>query len=192
MKKYIPEQPQPFDPSFPRYCPQRPFPPYRHIPGITPHPFCNPRGHSYGLQEANSDTQVVLPEGWRESENYLYGIDLYNFAYWWEAGEAWEGLWKKAEGNCRIFLQGLIQISISLLKHHLRKLEGLRHLSTTGRNKLRQAARGVYNPEGIYMGIRLDEFFACLDEFFSCFFSHTVTEQTYHQITVKPLIYLHF
>jgi hypothetical protein len=188
MKHNI-EQPKPFDPACQRYCPQHPFPPYRHIPGATLHPFYDPGGHSYGLQE-EVGLPVLPPEAWRENGDYLYGVDLYNFSYWWEAGEVWEGLWKRTEGDYKLFFQGLIQISISLLKYHVRKLPGLRILSTEGRNKLRQVVEKLDDPSGIFMGINLNEYLTRLDEFFSPFFSHTISEQTYLQITVKPLIYL--
>ncbi len=188
MKHNI-EQPQPFDPACRRYFPQRSFPPYRHIPGVTPHPFYDPRGHSYGLQEEDG-LSVQPPDAWRENIDYLYGVDLYNFSYWWEAGEVWEGLWKRTEGDYKLFFQGLIQISISLLKRHVRKLPGLRILSTEGRDKLRQVFNKLDDPSGIFMGINLREYLTRLDEFFSPFFSHTVSEQTYLQVTVKPLIYL--
>ena len=69
-------QPQPFDPGEIRYCPQRPFPPYRHVPGVTPHPIRDPQGHSYGLED--DDSPVSLPADWRQTEDYLYGVDLYN------------------------------------------------------------------------------------------------------------------
>jgi uncharacterized protein len=192
MVEYTIEQPQPFDPTIPRYYPQRLFPSYRHIPGITPHPFYDPGGHSYGLQEEDTDVSLSLPDEWHNNKEYLYGVDLYNFAYWWEAGEVWEGLWKRTEGNCRLFLQGLIQISVSLLKYHTRKLQGLKRLSTSGRNKLCSVVKNADDPLEIYMGINLNGFLTCLDEFFSPFFSPTVSNQTYYQITVKPLIYLHF
>mgnify|MGYP001399614021 CR=1 FL=1 len=26
-------------------------------------------------------------------ERIYYGVDLFNYGYWWEAHEAWEGLW---------------------------------------------------------------------------------------------------
>lgn len=191
MMKYPIEQSQPFDPTFPRYYPQRPFPLYRHIPGVTPHPFYDPQGHSYGMQEEVFDN-IPPPEAWRENHVYLYGVDLYNFAYWWEANETWEGLWSRTGGDYRLFLQGLIQISVSLLKWHTRKLPGLRHLSTTGRDKLRKVLENLDDPKGMYMGIDLNEFLTRLDTFFAPFFSDTVTEQTFCCSTVKPLIYLHF
>jgi predicted metal-dependent hydrolase len=61
--------------------------------------------------------QSFEPAAWRRSEDYLYGIDLYNFAYWWEAHEVLEELWHLAghrspQGR---LLQGLIQLSAGLL-----------------------------------------------------------------------------
>ena len=85
------KQPKPFEPDWQRYCPQKPFPPYRHIPGVTPHPIRDPRGHSYGIEEVH-DVDPLPPELWQQNEDYLYGVDLYNFAYWWEAHEAWGGV----------------------------------------------------------------------------------------------------
>ncbi len=183
------EQPQPFDPDRVRYCSQRPFPPYRHVPGVTPHPIRDPQGHSYGLEE--DDHPVSLPAAWRQTEDYLYGVDLYNFAYWWEAHEAWEGLWNKTEDDCRLFLQGLIQISAALIKYHMRQLRGLQSLSTNGRKKVHQVLTNLDNPTGMYMGVNLPEFLTCLDTFFEPFFCDTVSEQTYTCVTVKPLILLH-
>ena len=184
------EQPNPLDPNWPRYCPKRAFPPYRHVPGVTPHPIKDPQGHSYGLEEAPSP--LLPPVAWREIEDYLYGVDLFNFAYWWEAHEAWEGLWHQAEGDYRLFLQGLIQISASLIKYHLRMLRPLRTLSTAGRDKLRQVCDNLDNPGAMYMGISLNEFLACADAFFEPFFTDPVSEETYTHLTVKPLIRLHF
>ena len=183
------EQPQPFDPEGVRYCPDHPFPPYRHVPGTTPHPIRDPRGHSHGLEE--DDSPVSLPADWCQTEDYLYGIDLYNFAYWWEAHEAWEGLWNKTEDDCRLFLQGLIQISASLIKYHMRQLRGLQSLSTNGRKKVHQVLTNLDDPTGLYMGVNLPEFLACLDTFFEPFFSDTVSEQTYSHVAAKPLIRLH-
>ncbi len=189
-KKQHIEPPQPFDPNWPRYCPQRTFPPYRHVPGVTPHPINDPLGHSYSLEE--NDAPVSLPEDWCHVEDYLYGVDLYNFAYWWEAHEAWEGLWNKTEDDCRLFLQGLIQVSASLIKYHTRQLRAIRSLSTAGRDKVRRVRHNLEDATGMYMGINLNEFLTCVDTFFEPFFSDTVSEQTYSHWTVKPLIRLHF
>ena len=192
----IRNQPQPFDANWHRYCPQKPFPPYRHIPGVTPHPIRDPLGHSYGVEE-NLDDALLSAEMWRQNKAYLYGVDLYNFAYWWEAHEAWEGLWHQAEDTYRLFLQGLIQVSASLIKYHMRMLRPLRTLSTAGRDKLRQVvvecdeAEGNYMGQS-YMGLNLPAFLATADAFFEPFFSDPVTEKTYQQVAVKPLIWLDF
>lgn len=185
------KQPQPFDINWHRYCPQMPFPSYRHIPGVTPHPIRDPLGHSYGMEEV-VDEKPLPPEMWKQNKAYLYGVDLYNFAYWWEAHEAWEGLWHQAEDTYRLFLQGLIQVSASLIKYHMRMLRPLRTLSTAGRAKLRQVVVECSGAAQNYMGINLTEFLETADAFFAPFFSDNVTEETYQQISVNPLIQLHF
>lgn len=48
------------------------------------------------------------------------GAALFNAGQWWEAHEAWEGPWLKAEGQDRAFLQALILLAAALHKrwHH--------------------------------------------------------------------------
>ncbi len=107
--------PRQADPSWPRYS-ARPFPSFRFIPGTSQHPRHNPRGPSYGQEEP---TTGLLPPGqWTQSTDYLYGIDLYNYAYWWECHETFEGLWNAAgrrseQGN---FFQAIIQLAAANLK----------------------------------------------------------------------------
>ena len=141
------------------------------------------------MEEAH-DAEPLPPKLWRQNEDYLYGVDLYNFAYWWEAHEAWEGLWHQAEDTYRLFLQGLIQVSASLIKYHMRMLRPLRTLSTAGRDKLRQVVVECEDAGGNYMGLNLSDFLNTADAFFAPFFASTVTETTYHQNSVKPLISL--
>lgn len=106
-------------------------PPYRHVPGLTPHPVTHPDGHSYGVREEPVDLAGRrLPDDWRRMEEYLYGIDLFNRAYLWESHEAWEGVWHAVEGDRLVagYLQGLIQVAASLLQHHLGHRRGSRNL----------------------------------------------------------------
>jgi len=63
-------------------------------------------------------------------------VDLFNHAFWWEAHEAWEGLWSHAEGTQRLFLQGLIQLAAALLKHRLQSARGCIRLAGGARDKL--------------------------------------------------------
>jgi uncharacterized protein len=111
-------EPEPVDPTWPRYSTE-PFPSYRFLPGKNPHPRRDPRGHSYGLPEPRPS--VFHPDDWQQSKDYLYGIDLYNFAYWWECHEVFEGLWQAVgedteQGNC---FQALIQLAAANLKRFL-------------------------------------------------------------------------
>lgn len=99
----------------PRYS-KRKFPSYRFIPGKTPHPTRDPDGHSF----ARHPEPRVNFNDWRTCENYLYGIDLFNHGYWWEAHEALETVWvtvgRKSEAGQ--FIQGLILLSVAHLKCH--------------------------------------------------------------------------
>lgn len=98
-----------------RYSP-RPLPAYRYTPGSSdPHPVRHPTGHSYN-REVRSER--LDPSRWRECETYLYAIDLFNEAYWWESHEALEALWKGSGPQSPVgrFLQGLIQLAAACLK----------------------------------------------------------------------------
>jgi len=75
-----------------RLCPCRPLPPYSYVPGRLPHPISDPPGHSYGLHEISLGevqqgpvASVSLVSGWRVSSDYLFGIDLFNHGFCWEA-----------------------------------------------------------------------------------------------------------
>lgn len=101
----------------------RPLPSYRHVPGSTPHPTRDPDGHSYGGGTPPSAAiPVSLPdlnhEDWRLCEEYLYGIDLFNLGYWWEAHEVLEDLWLAAGTRTQAghVLQALILCAAAHLK----------------------------------------------------------------------------
>lgn len=128
---------QPPDPSRPRYS-VRPLPAYRYLPGRTPHPRRHPLGHSFGLPEPRPP--AFPPEAWAGSEEYRYGIDLYNFGYWWECHEIFEGLWLAAgprteQGN---FFQALIHFAAANLK---KSLGAEAPAETLARNGLTRLAR---------------------------------------------------
>ena len=61
------------------------------------------------------------PDGdWQRDERWLYGLDLLDQRYWWEAHEALEALWHHAPpGPVRDLLQGLIQTAAFRLKRHM-------------------------------------------------------------------------
>jgi hypothetical protein len=141
----VPEPKLP-DPDWPRYS-SRPFPfYYRFVPGRNPHPRLDPLGHSYHLPEPRPGP--FPPEAWAQSENFLYGIDLYNFAYWWESHEAFEGLWHAA-GHQREqgqFFQALIHLTAAHLKRFMDQEKAANRLFGSG-----LAKRNRFPP--LFMGV---------------------------------------
>lgn len=114
----------------PRYAPDRPFPPYAFVPGRTPHPTRDPRGHSFGgsAGPAEPPTDPPDPVSWRSCRPYLFAVDLFNHGYYWEAHEAWEELWHACPDSTpvRPFLQGLIRLSAAGVKARAGNARGVR------------------------------------------------------------------
>ena len=130
-------EPQPADSQWPRYSTRR-FPEYRFVPGHAPHPRRHPLGHSY--RQCEERPAPFPPEEWAQSTDYLYGIDLYNFAYWWESHEVFEGLWHAVghdteQGQC---FQALIQLAAANLKHYLARRIAAQKLLLNGIVRLRR------------------------------------------------------
>ena len=139
----------------PRYAPARPFPAYAFLPGRDPHPTDDPSGHSFGRPEA--PVAYLAPARWRENEDYLFGVDLFNHGYLWEAHEAWEGLWHRAKHDPvqAEFLQGLIQCAAASLKIAMEQPRGLQRLAAYGSERLERVARAS---GGRYMGLDVPGF----------------------------------
>lgn len=133
--------PDPGDRHVRRYSP-RPFPAYRYVPGLHPHPTRHRAGHSYQPSPTLNRHAPWRAEDWRNLDDWLYGVDLFNGFYFWEAHEAWEGLWAATERDSasHIMLQGLIQIAAALLKTHMGVVLGARVLALQGLERLRHAA----------------------------------------------------
>ena len=125
----------------PRYSP-RALPAYRYVPGVRPHPTRDRSGHSYRATPQLPQHAPWDPEAWRTLDDWLYGVDLFNRFYFWEAHEAWEGLWAAVDRGSppSVLLQGLIQITASLLKTHMGVFSAARTLSREGLDKLERAA----------------------------------------------------
>lgn len=142
-------------PDLPRYT-QRRFPPYRYLPfqagDSLPHPRNDPTGHSYHQDEEYLPR--FNPGEWRTCETYLYGIDLFNHGYWWEAHEAFEAVWLASgqrSTQCGIFVQGLIQLAGAQLKRFIGEPRGAKSLTRSGSDKLSTV-------KGLYLGIAVESF----------------------------------
>lgn len=140
--------------DWPRYS-TRAFPCYRFLPGRNPHPRRNPLGHSFGPPEP-------LPlhfnqTDWSASDDYLYAVDLYNFAYWWESHEVFESLWKVFGRTTQegIFFHALIQLAAANLKRVLGNEAAVKNLTHSGLERLQKMPRH-------YMGIDIAAFAECL------------------------------
>jgi len=127
----------------PRYLPGRALPPYQYVPGANPHPVRDPRGHSYARSSSAPPPHDSWdPADWRESVDWLWGVDLFNAFYFWEAHEAWERLWvgQPRSSAPALVLQGLIQLTAALLKIRGNAVAAARRLSLAGLEKLTRAA----------------------------------------------------
>ncbi|MDP6539830.1 MAG: DUF309 domain-containing protein [Planctomycetota bacterium] len=141
-----------------RYAPELPLPPYAYLPGRDPHPTQDPEGHSFARGHEETPAYIEAAR-WRENPDYLFGVDLYNRGFLWEAHEAWEGIWHAARHDARQagFLQGLIQCAAAALKLSMDQPRGLARLAEMGTAKLDEAAP---RPDSRYMGLAVDRFVA--------------------------------
>lgn len=119
----------------PRLLPNRPFPAYAYLPGRYPHPVRHPAGHSYGIEQPEVSVEAGLG-----SEAFLWGIDLFNHGYYWEAHEAWEALWQgaKADPQSRLLYKGLILLAASGVKIREGKQEAAKRHAARAAATLRQ------------------------------------------------------
>jgi hypothetical protein len=114
------------------------------VPGISQQ---RPYPSEHDLREA-SYPQAWLPDNWQANGTYLYAVDLYNFAYWWECHEVFEILWhaagrKSQQGQ---YFQGLIQVAAA----HLKRFVGLPRAAD---NLWRRGLERFRNIPSRYMGL---------------------------------------
>lgn len=151
-------------PAVPRYT-QRPFPKYRYVPQVHPHPEIHPEGHSYGRKP--EPLEFKGPEKWKQNETYLYGVDLFNHGYWWEAHEAWEQVWMttpKSDAHGQ-YLQGLIQSSAALLKLYAGNIQGFQKLYGEGKKRLEFCLGQLPGHQRQFMGLKLAEWLERMENF---------------------------
>ena len=80
------------------------------------------------------DLNRVTPS--EQDRIFARGIDLFNEGRFFECHEAWEGIWLRAEGTEKLFLQGLIQAAVAILHAQRGNLEGARRQYAKSRDKL--------------------------------------------------------
>jgi hypothetical protein len=154
----VTSEPDPIWRDAPCLVPGEALPRYRYVPGLNPHPVRDEDGHSFGVRAPNPEP--ITLKNWRESRDYLLGIDLYHNGYLWESHEAWEELWKLAEDDSleANFLQALILNSAAQLKAHMANAIGVRTHSQAARWRLaRIRSRGYSGPVMRFFGVDVDD-----------------------------------
>ena len=150
-------EPEPVWLEAPRLCEDRELPGYRYVRGLNPHPRRDKRGHSYGKLK---DYAQMDPEQWYESEDYLFGIDLYHQGYLWESCKVWEALHATVEGDSppSNLLHALFLNSGAQIRAHRRNARGTRTRSQAARWRLaRIRAKGFDGPEKRFMGFDIGD-----------------------------------
>jgi predicted metal-dependent hydrolase len=141
----------------PRLAPDDPFPAYSYVPGRFPHPISDPQGHSFGLKPQRPDPPD--PDQWRLCRAYLFGIDLFNHGYYWEAHEVWEGLWHACgrSGQTGRFLKGLIHLAAAGVKVRQGIPQGVKSHARRAAELFRQTANEAGTENARHLGLDLGE-----------------------------------
>jgi predicted metal-dependent hydrolase len=104
------------------------------------------------------------------------GIDLFNQGRFFECHEAWEEIWKRSDGETKLFYQGLIQAAVAILHAQRGNLEGAKSLHQKAREKLDPLADE-------HMGIALAEMRVALANFIEA-----VTDGTTYPLPGPPVL----
>ncbi|MBI1901013.1 MAG: DUF309 domain-containing protein [Planctomycetia bacterium] len=138
-----------------RFVPDEPFPTYSYVTGRFPHPTRDRAGHSFGVVPV--PCSAPDPDRWRDCRPYLYGLDLFNHGYYWEAHEVWEGLWHASGrgGPAGNFIKGLIKLAAAGVKAREGRPEGVRTHAQRAAELFRQVAAQLPSRQTCYFGLSL-------------------------------------
>ena len=138
----------------PRFVPGEPFPAYAYVTGRFPHPTRDPRGHSFGHRPI--EPPPLTTENWSSSQTYLFGCDLFNHGYYWEAHEVWEGLWQACgrRGTTADFLKGLIKLAAAGVKAREGRPLGVARHAARATELFRLVCRQLNGLQ--YLGFQID------------------------------------
>ena len=138
-----------------RFVPDEPFPPYSYVTGRFPHPTRDPAGHSFGALPV--PCLMPDPNRWRDCRPYLYGLDLFNHGYYWEAHEVWEGIWHACgrAGPTGNFMKGLIKLAAAGVKAREGRPEGVRTHARRAAELFCQIAGCLPAGQACYFGLSL-------------------------------------
>jgi uncharacterized protein len=139
----------------PRNLPARQMPPYSYVSGKFPHPLRDTEGHSFGVEVP----RVSIPTGmkWRECEPYLWGIDLFNNGYYWEAHENWETVWHATgrRGAMADFCKALIKFAAAGVKAREGRTNGVQRHARRALQLLENVEGQIGSEQPTFMGLSL-------------------------------------
>jgi uncharacterized protein len=95
----------------------------------------------------------------KQRDPFDEGLALFNDGKFFECHEAWEISWQRADGEVRVFLQGLIQAAVAILQAERGNARGAASVYAKARAKLDPL------PE-IFMEIDVEGFRGALADFF--------------------------
>lgn len=139
----------------PLSLPKREFPAYSYVPGMFPHPLRDPAGHSYGV--ATEPCEPLTTDNARQHQKYLWGIQLFNHGYYWEAHETWEQAWHACgrKGLVANYLKGLIKLAAAGVKTREGRPEGVARHASRGAELFREAIASLPAAESAPFGLSL-------------------------------------
>lgn len=157
-----------------RYVPERELPPYTYVPGRAPHPVNDPAGHAHGIRRGTADDGAELKGEVGTARNggpgrlreFLWGIDLFNRGYYWEAHEAWESVWNAAgrRGPIAGFVQGLIKLAAAGVKVREGRPAGVRRHTARAKELITTAISRLAPTEIAVLGMDPDAALSLCDE----------------------------
>ncbi len=141
----------------PRLAPDALLPPYTFVPGRAPHPVSDPAGHMHDKPPERPPAPDA--DRWQDSHAYLRGLDLFNHGYYWEAHEAWEGLWHACgrTGPTADFLRGLIKLAAAGVKVREGKPAGVASHASRAAAIFRNAAQRFGGLDAMFFGLRIGD-----------------------------------
>lgn len=142
-----------------RLLPNRVLPPYSYVPGKFPHPERDPDGHSFEVQSRPASRPTETD--WPTCDAYVWGIDLFNCGYYWEAHESWEQAWHACgrKGDTANLLKGLIKLAAAGVKAREGRVAGVQRHAGRAKQLFEQivSQRGATAP---FLGLSLMELIA--------------------------------
>jgi predicted metal-dependent hydrolase len=100
-----------------------------------------------------------VPERWQECREYLHGLDLFNHGYYWEAHEAWEGLWhaRSRTGPTADFLKALIKLAAAGVKVREGRPQGVLYHARRAAELFQSVAATLGGVDTHFMGLSLGD-----------------------------------